>query len=207
MVIGIAADARDLGIDRDPEPEMYYSGFNNSSSLLIQTAIDPHAIVSGVREAIRSLDPHQPIGQIRTMQEIVNASLANRRLLVSFMSLFSFLALALSTIGVYGVASYSVAIRTKEIGVRIALGAGRRNILALVFKLGTAPVLVGLVLGLASSWCLRRLLSTAVYQVSPTDAATYATAGILMIVAGLIATAVPSRRAIRSDPVQALREE
>jgi putative ABC transport system permease protein len=207
MIVGLAADARDLGADRQPEPEMYFSGFGYDEIVLVHTSVDPQSLAGPIRREVQSIDPGQAIGAIRTMEEIVDESFAQRRLLVSVMGLFSVLALVLSGLGIYGVVSYSAVKRVSEIGVRMALGATRRDIIGLLVKQGMTPVVIGLGLGFCGAWSSTRAISGLLYGISSTDATTYAGVGLLIAMTAFLATVLPSLRVVRIDPMTALRRE
>jgi ABC-type antimicrobial peptide transport system permease subunit len=205
-IVGVAADVKDLGVDRDPQPEIYFPGYDNNI-LLAHTTVDPLSLAPAIRQVVKSIDPSQPIGQTRSMREILDGSLSGRKFPVDLMTLFSALALILSAIGIYSVMSYSVVQRTSEIGIRMALGADRANIIGLLLKQAMTPVVVGLAIGLLGAWSLKRVLSGLLYGVSSTDLVTYAIVIILIISTAVIATLLPSRRATEIDPLTALRQE
>jgi putative ABC transport system permease protein len=173
----------------------------------VHTSVDPLSLSSAIQMAIQSVDPYQPIGRLRTMQEVIESSIARRKFLVSLMTLFSGLALVLSAIGIYGVMSYSVVQRTSEIGIRMALGADRTNIIRLLLRQGIIPVLLGIALGLIGAWSLKKALAELLYQVSLTDPLTYLGVATVIILTAIIAILVSSRRATKIDPLTALRQE
>ena len=206
-IVGVAANVKDLGLDREPEPEIYFLGFWYDEILLVHTAVDPASLTPAIRREVRSLDPYQPIGQVRTMRDIVDDSLSKRKLLANLMTMFSGLALALAGLGIYGVMSYSVAQRTSEIGLRMALGARARDIIGLLLRQGTMPVMIGLVIGLISAWSSKKVLSGLMYGVSSMDGMTYCGVAGLIVLTAVAATLVPSFRAVRVDPLIALRQQ
>jgi len=205
-VVGIATDIKDLGVDRDPQPEIYFPGYDNNI-LLAHTTVDPLSLAPAIRQIVKSIDPSQPISQMRSMRDVLDESLSMRRFPVDLMSLFSALALILSAIGIYSVMSYSVVQRTSEIGIRMALGANRANIIGLLLKQAMTPVMVGLAIGLLGAWSLKKTLSRLLYGVSSTDYVTYAIVIILIVSTAVIATLLPSHRATEIDPLTALRQE
>jgi predicted permease len=205
-IIGVAADVKDIGLDKAAEPEIYSVGFSYDEVLLVHTTGNPHSVTGAIRRGVQAIDPYQPIGQVRTMQEVVDESLSRRKLLANLMAMFSALALILSATGIYGVMSYAVVQRTSEIGLRMALGAGRREITHLLLRQGMAPVLVGLTLGLLGAWSFRKIVSGMLYGTSSTDVVTYLAVATLIVLTAAAAILVPTRRASRIDPQTALRE-
>jgi len=205
-IVGVVADVKDLGVDRDPQPEIYSPTYDNNI-LLAHTTVDPLSLTHAIRQVVKSIDPSQPVGQARAMREVLDESLSRRKFPVDLMSLFSALALILSAIGIYSVMSYSVVQRRSEIGIRMALGAGRANIISLLLKQVMTPVAVGLAMGLHGAWLLKRVLSELLYGVSSTDFVTYVIVIILIVLTAVIATLLPSHRATEIDPLTALRQE
>jgi putative ABC transport system permease protein len=179
----------------------------NVATLLLRTSQDPTALISLARQRLRELDPDQPIARIATMNTNVAESLRPQRFNTLLMSLFAALALALALIGLYGVLAYHVVQRTHEIGIRLALGAQPRNLVALVMKQGLQLVLFGLALGLAGAYALTRLLGRVLYGVSTTDAPTFAGVALLLALIALLVSWIPARRATQVDPMIALRCE
>ena len=164
-------------------------------------------MVSAVRAELRRIDPEIPASQIRDMWTVRSVSVADRRLMVVLMGAFGALALVLAAVGLYGVVSYSVAQRTREMGVRIAIGASRASVLGLVVSDGLRLVAVGAGLGLIASLVLTRSMATLLYAVGPRDVSMFIVATVTLLVTGLVASYVPARRATRIDPVSALRAE
>jgi ABC-type antimicrobial peptide transport system permease subunit len=160
-----------------------------------------------LRAAIREADPRISDPELLSMRDIVSASLLRQRFNMTLMSLFAAMALVLTSVGVYGVVSYAVARRAREIGVRMALGAPRASVLRLVVRQGMTPVLVGLGVGVAASLALTRVLSGMLYGVSPRDPVSLVSVAFVLAGVGLLASWVPARRAARVDPLVALREE
>ena len=175
-------------------------------TILIRAKGDPQGLVSAVREAVQSVDPNLPVFNIRTMEDQLSNELVTQRLSVVLVSLFSILALLLAAVGLYGVLAYSIAQRTREIGIRMALGAESGSILNLVVRQGLIIVGVGLAAGILSSMILTHLIQSLLYEVSGTDPVALLTAVGVLGLAAFLACLVPALRAIRIDPIVALRE-
>jgi putative ABC transport system permease protein len=215
-VVGIVADVRHNGITQAvkekfyvPHPQWHKSVGNaiRTMTLVMKAQGDPQALAGPVRQIIRELDAKLPVAEVRTMDEVVAATLSAPRFTGILLGVFAALALALSAIGIYGVLSYVVSRRTREIGIRVAIGAGRGQVLRLVLGSGVGLALVGIFVGLAAAALLSRVMTTLLHDVQPGDPATYATvAGVLTAVA-IVASLVPAWRATRVDPVKALKVE
>jgi putative ABC transport system permease protein len=209
-IIGVVADHKHLALDVPIEPMVYwpyaelvYTGM----TLMIRTRGDAATVAPAARNVIRSLDPRQPIGEVATMEKLLSTSVARSRFSASLLTVFSFVALVMAAVGIYGVMSYSVLQRTHEIGVRMALGAQRLDVLKLVVKKGIVLGVVGVAAGLAASFGLTRLISTLLFEVTATDTATFTAVSVGLFLVTLIACYVPARRATRVDPLKALRYE
>ena len=197
-------------MDKVPEPEMFFPFAQSPGTrinLVVRTISDPALMAASIRNTVASLDKDQPVFGIKTMQQWLSQSIAEPRLRVILLGTFAALALVLSLVGIYGVISYSVAQRTQEIGIRMALGAEGRDVLRLILSHGFRLAMLGLVLGFGGSVALTRFLAAFLYQVNPTDAFTYATVTLLLTAAALMACYVPARRATRVDPIRAMRYE
>jgi ABC-type antimicrobial peptide transport system permease subunit len=164
-------------------------------------------MAAAVRAQVQSLDREQPIANIQTMNDLIETQLGQRRLLLALLTSFAGAALVLALIGVYGAISYSVAQRTQELGIRRALGAHDREIIALILGYGVRLALAGAVCGVSAAFVLSRVLKTLVFHVSTTDPAIYADVACLFVLAASIASYIPARRAMRSEPAAALRNE
>jgi predicted permease len=208
-IVGVVGAVRTFGLEEKPRREIFFPYLQGGwpTTLAVRTVGDPMAIASSVREAIRRLDENLPPYDIKTLEQRVSDSVAPRRFLVSLMSLFALLALALAATGIYGVLSYLVAQRTREIGIRIALGATAGAVLGLILKRGAILILIGTAAGLAGAIALTRLIKTLLFGVSATDPATFALIALLMVVVALIASYIPARRATKVDPMVALRHD
>jgi len=175
--------------------------------LFVRTAGDPLSLVASVKDQIWAVDKDQPIWAVRTMEEIVSQWLAPRRFNLLLLGVFASLALSLASVGIYGVISYAVSQRTREIGVRMALGAGRRDIVKMIVGQGLALTLGGVATGLLASLALTRWLESLLFGVSATDPLTFAGVALLLTLVALLACYVPARRATKVDPMAALRNE
>lgn len=208
-VVGVVGDARYTKVDDAATPVVYLPQRLMTRiivTIVARTPGDPAVLLPAVRAAIRSVEPDQPITEIGTMRAAVSQALAAPRFLTLLVGLFGVLALVLATVGVYGVVAYVVGRRTNEIGIRMALGAGSREIVAWTLRTGMAPVLVGLASGLVAALALSGVLAAQLYEVSPGDPAILAAVTALLAGVSLLASGVPALRAARLDPVEALRE-
>ncbi len=209
-IIGVVGDNKHLGLETEVEPMAYWPHpelTSSSMTLAIRTRGEPGSIAPAARNVIRHLDPEQPVGEVNTMNNLMAKSIARSRFNATLLAVFSLVALVMAAVGIYGVISYSVQLRTHEIGVRMALGAQRRDVLTLVVKRGIVLGLVGVTAGLIASFGLTRLIATLLFEVTATDRTVFAgVAGALFLVT-LIACYVPARRATKVDPLVALRYE
>jgi putative ABC transport system permease protein len=209
-VVGVVGDVRHLTLDRDPGDEIYAAQLQSpqlDSTLVVHTAGDPRTLAAPIRRVVQDLDRDLPVDQALTMDEVVAASLASNRFNTVLLGLFAGLALVLAAVGVYGVVSYTVDQRTHEIGIRMALGAHRDEVLGLVLRQGMILVLIGLGLGLAGAFAATRQLASLVYGVSTNDPWTFAIVALVLAAVAFAANFLPARRATRIDPLIALRQE
>ncbi len=179
----------------------------NSATILVRTAGDPAALVPIVRRAVAETDPQLAVFDAEPLQETLDHSLATRRFLMTLLAVFAGVALLLAVVGVHGVLSFGVARRAPELGIRMALGASRREVMGLVVRQGLGLSALGLVLGLAAAAALARLLAALLFETTPYDPLVFAGAAGAVLTAAALACLVPSRRAARADPAEVLRAE
>ncbi len=209
-IVGVAGDTKLYGLSNPARLEVYIPERQvpeNHMSLLVKSAVDPAALIASIRGVVASIDKNQPIFAISTMDGLRDGSIFGQRVTLILLGGFSALALALAAIGIYGVISYSVAQRTHEIGIRMALGAQRSAVLRMVLAQGGKIALLGIVIGAGAAFVLTRLMSSLLFAVSPSDPATFAGVALLLAFVALVACYVPARRAMRVDPMIALRYE
>ena len=208
-VVGVVGDVHHSGLNVKPNPEMYLSYRQepqNALAVMLRTGGDPLTLGGAVREQVKALDKDQPL-TVTTMEKIFSNSVAGQRFNALLLGLFGGLALLLAMVGVFGVINYSVAQRTHEIGIRLALGAQRQDIFKLIVGQGLLLVVLGIAIGFGGAFALTRLLTGLLYGVSPTDAQTFVFVSLLLTVVAVLACYVPARRATKVDPLVALRYE
>lgn len=210
-IVGVVADAKLYGLDAPVEPAVYVPHAQHpgesSMAVVVRTESDPAAMTTAVRREILKLDPEQPISNVRTMETVLSDSLMLRRVSMLLLTVFASLALTLATVGIYGLTAYSVSRRTHEIGLRVALGASRSQILRLVVGRGLVTSLIGACIGVAAAFELTRGLSGMLYGVTATDPLVFAGVPLLLIAVSVLASYVPARKATCIDPLAALRYE
>ena len=211
-VVGVVGDVRDSQLGSAPKPEAYWSSAQLGSeslraTIVLRTGSEPSRFVDAVRKEISALDRNQPVAHVRTMEEVLSRSVAPQRFNMTLIVLLAGIALVLATAGIYGVIAYSVAQRTHEIGVRMALGAQKRTVLSLVIGQGMKLVLMGILIGVSSAWALNRVMAGLLYDVKPTDPLTFSGVSLLLVGVALLACWLPARRAAKVDPMEALRCE
>jgi putative ABC transport system permease protein len=209
-IIGIVGAVLDTGLDQRPRPTIYLPSLQSpdqTMSLVVRTALPLSSIIPAIKNAIWSVDRDQPIFNVRPMDEIISSITSAQRVAFLTLDVFAFLALALAAVGIYGVTSYAVGQRIHEIGVRVALGAHRSDILRLVIFQGMKLVSVGVLIGLFASLLLTRLMTGLLFGVSATDPLTFAAVAFLLVCVALLACHIPAHRASRVDPMVILRHE
>jgi putative ABC transport system permease protein len=214
-IVGVVRDVKQGGMASKTGTELYFlseqgprlTGFSPSSmNLVVRSAIPEDALAPQIQQAVRAQDPSLPVVKMRTMDQVFADAAARPRFLAELLAIFAGLALALAAIGTYGILSYSVSERTKEIGIHMALGATRGSVLGMILAQGLRLTIIGLVAGLAGSFGLTRLLQAQLFDVKPTDPATLTGVAVFIAVVAFIACYVPAQRATRVDPMVTLRE-
>ena len=216
-IVGIVNDVKHNGLTAGPKAEMYFLhsqhayanpfGVWRPMMLAVRTTVDPLSVSGSLKEAVQTLDKDLPVARLQALDQIVSSSIAQARFAMLLMTIFSLVALALAAAGVYGVVSYSVAQRTREIGIRMALGAQPRQVLRLVIGQGMGPALLGVAIGLVGALALTRLIQTLLFVVSATDPLTFASVAVLLAVVAFLACYLPARRATRVEATFALRHQ
>ncbi|HJS22858.1 MAG TPA: ABC transporter permease [Pyrinomonadaceae bacterium] len=210
-IVGVVADVRRNGLDANVEPEMYVSYLQRPErrmNVVIRTeARDASQLTQAARAEVKAFDPNQIIWRTQTLEQLLSTSVAPRRFNMLLLGIFAGVALVLAAVGLYGVMSYSVSWRTREIGIRMALGAKRADVLRLVVRQGMTMTLIGLALGLVGAFSISRVLRGLLHGVSPTDPLTFVAVSIVLLAVALLACLVPARRATRVDPIIALRTD
>jgi putative ABC transport system permease protein len=219
-IVGVVGDIRQWGFEAEPRPVMYGSYRQHATDypggfylghlwkdLIIRSQSDPTRLAPALQKIVAEVDPDQAVFDIQTMEAGLSESLAGRRFLMRLFGVFGGMAMLLAAVGIYGIASYLVTERTREFGVRIALGAQRKDVLGLVLRGVLKTAMVGVVVGVAGSLALTRLISQFLYGVKATDPLTYSLVSFLLIAVAVVASLIPARRATRIDPVVALRYE
>ncbi|HXA05199.1 MAG TPA: ABC transporter permease [Bryobacteraceae bacterium] len=206
-IVGVVGDTREFALDIEPEPMVYSVDISPTMSLMIRTASNADNLAPAIRRAALSANLELGVDEVRTMENVVEDSVTQRRFALLLVGGFALIAAALAGIGIYGVLSYSVATRTRELGLRIALGAGRRDVLRLLLKESLMSLVPGLSIGCGIAFALTRIMASLLYQVAPTDPAAYAGAALFLSAITLLASYLPARRAVAIDPMQSLREQ
>jgi ABC-type lipoprotein release transport system permease subunit len=211
-VVGVAADVKNSGLAADIEPEYYQLRRNNledwqqapSAALVVKTSLPPQAVAQWIRAQIGAIDPTVPV-DVETLNEIVSRLADRPRFETALLGFFAVIGLLMAVIGLYGVIAYMAVQRTQEIGVRMALGAGRADILRLILSEGLRLVAAGTLVGLAAALAVSRVLRSLLFHVGPYDPASYIAVALLLSMVALAATLIPARAAMKTDPMAALR--
>jgi putative ABC transport system permease protein len=209
-IVGVAGDTKLYGLANPARLEVYVpfrQGAISEMTLIVKSGIEPAALASSIRYAVASIDKDQPVSDLSTMRQLVNNSVSTRRITLILLGVFGALALLLGAVGIYGVLAYSVAQRTHEIGIRMALGARGGDVLRMILAQGARIAGMGVVIGILASFGLTRLMTNLLFSVSPADPATFAAVAIVLVLVALLASYIPARRTLRVDPMIALRHE
>jgi putative ABC transport system permease protein len=208
-IVGVVGHVRRVGARDEGRPQIYLSYFQipRERMYLAMRGRDPDGLIRELRTVVRALDADQPIAKVRRMEEMVADATAADRFTLILLGAFAALATVLACVGLYGVMAHSVTQRSREIGVRLALGSKRSQVIALILRQGLVPVILGVVAGAAGAFALSSTMSKLLFGVPPTDAMTYATAAALLVTVALIACVIPAVRASRTDPVMTLRSD
>ena len=210
-VIGVVKDVRQNDFAAEPKMQMYMAheqvGSFVPNAVVVRTSVDPLSLSSAVRKTVWEMDKDQPVSDIRSMEEIVSTAVARQRFSMLLLGVFASLALVLAAVGIYGVMSYSVAQRTREIGIRMALGAQRSDVLKMAVGQGFKLVLIGVAIGLAAAFVLTRVMASLLFGVSATDPVTFVTISLVLMSVAVLASYIPALRASRIDPMEALRHQ
>ncbi len=207
-VVGVVSDVRETSVEESSGPEIYVPMTQEGpvgAELVVRTKLPPDALASSVMRTLRELNPGQPATEFRPIQQIVDHAISPRRFFVLLVSAFAALGLALASLGIYGVISYSVTRQTQEIGIRMALGATQGHVLLGVLTKTLRLTLIGIALGMVGSFAVARLIASLLFGTAPTDPATFAGMAALLGAVALMAGYIPAHRASRIDPMTALR--
>jgi putative ABC transport system permease protein len=211
QIVGVVADVRHFGLDRDPAPEFYIPRkqppIYNDTTIVMRVGDDPLAIVSLVRDTVRGLEPLAPIYNVRTLDQLIDRSVADAKLRTGLLASFATLAVVLAAIGTYGVMSVTVLQRRREMGIRLALGAAPSDVVRIMIVEGLRPTLTGVAIGIVGAIVMSRTVAGMLFQVQPIDPLTFASVPLIIAASGVLAAWLPARRACRIDPVTALRPE
>src|SRR6201996_5420897 len=210
-IVGVASSVHQYGLDKDLRERIYLPQDQSPSltdaHLLVRTRVEPMRAANQIADVIHQIDPHQPVTEMQSLDQLRSAQLGTPRVTTILLGLFAALALFITIVGVSGTLALAVAHRTKEIGIRIALGAPKKEILRNILARGMAPVFAGIAVGTVAALFAARLLATMLFAISPNDPPTLGSIAVLLAVVALIGCAIPARRAILVDPLQALRTE
>jgi putative ABC transport system permease protein len=209
-IVGVVANVRSLELREESQSEIYFSSLQDywaAMSLVVRSTVEPASLSAAVRQAVNEVDKSVPVSQVKTMDKVVSESITQPRFNLFLLVLFSTVAMLLSAAGIYGVTAYTVSQRTRELGIRLALGAQVGDVLKMILAQGMAVIGVGLVLGLAAAFGLMRLLRSLLFGIGENDPLTFVAITIVLLIVALIACYIPARRATKVDPLEALRAE
>jgi putative ABC transport system permease protein len=209
-IVGIVGDTRVESVGDEPYSQAYAPFAQQPTRVMgiaARITTDPRQAAAQLRRAVKDLDPSLPLAQVQSMDAYVKDSLARPRVSMLVLGIFAAVALVLAAIGIYGVTTFAVSQRTREIGVRIALGAAKTDVIQMIVRQGMIPVITGLAIGIAGAWAATRAMRSVLYGISNTDPITYVVIAIFLAIVAFVAALIPARRATRVDPVEALRSE
>ncbi len=209
-IVGVVGDVRNRALNTEPKPAYYVPQTQipfSQMAAVVKTANEPRSLVSAVTKEVAAMDQDIPLFGVKSMEEYLSASVAAPRFSTTLLSIFAGVALVLTIVGLYGVMSYSVAQRTNEIGIRLALGAQSRDVLLMIVKQGSLLIGLGLVIGLTGAYALTRVISSLLFGVTAKDPFTFAAVAVLLAAVALLACYLPALRATKVDPMEALRYE
>jgi len=210
VVVGVVGDVRPQSAESERQPQMYFDVARTpplNAALLARGTLPPAMLAARLREAVHDVAPAQAVYNVRLMTDVIAGAIAPRRTNTMLLTLFGLVAVGLAAMGVYGVIAYGVTRRTREIGIRMALGAQPRNIIALVAREGVLLAVFGIALGAAGAWALRRVVASLLYGVSVNDPLAFGGAAMVLFVIALVATLLPTRAALKVDPARTIRVE
>ncbi|HEU4628503.1 MAG TPA: ABC transporter permease [Gemmatimonadaceae bacterium] len=209
-VVAIVGDVKAVSLESDAQGQMYYpidDSPPSNGAILVRGTLEPRVLAARLHDAVRAVNPAQAVYNVRPMTEVIAGAIAPRRANTLLITAFGLVAVALAAVGVYGVIAYGITRRTREIGIRMALGARSGDVLALVLREGVALALLGVAIGLAGAWALRRVIASLLYGIAPSDPVTFVGAALALLVIALAATLLPARQALRVDPARTIRVE
>jgi putative ABC transport system permease protein len=209
-IVGVVGNIRNQALNTPPQPGYYVPQAQvpfSQMTVVMKTTNDPRSVISAATKEVAAMDPDLPLFGVKTMREYMSASVATPRFSTTLLTIFAGVALVLTLVGLYGVMSYSVAQRTNEIGIRLALGAQSRDVLLMIVKQGSLLIVIGLTLGLAGAYALTRLIASLLFGVTAKDPMTFVAAAVLLALVALLACYIPAWRATKVDPLEALRYE
>jgi predicted permease len=210
VVVGVVGDVRPLSAEGERQPQMYHDMARTpqlNAALLARGTLPPEVLATRLRDAVRAVDPVQAVYNVRPMTEVISGAIAPRRTNTTLLTLFGIVAVGLAAMGVYGVIAYGVTRRTKEIGIRMALGAQPGSIIALIAREGIVLAMLGVAIGAAGAWALRKVLASLLYGVSVDDPLAFGGAAMVLFAIAVVATLMPARAALKVDPARTIRAE